>query len=49
MPGLPVLIAAVVAILVGWFDWGSRSAATRTAGGEGLDEPDDLPEREGLP
>ena len=49
MPGLPVLIAAVVGILVGWFDWGSRSAATRTAGVEGLDEPDDLPEREGLP
>ncbi|WP_434970170.1 AzlC family ABC transporter permease [Microbacterium sp. bgisy207] len=48
MPGLPVLLAAVVAIVVGWLDWGS--GATRGPGtAEGLDEPDDLPEREGLP
>lgn len=27
IPGLPVLVAAVVAILVGWFDWLGRDAA----------------------
>jgi len=31
MPGMPVLIAAVVAIAVGWFDW-FGSNRTRTAG-----------------
>lgn len=41
MPGLPVLLAAVVAVIVGWFNWlGGRGAAS---------EPDDIPEREGLP
>jgi predicted branched-subunit amino acid permease len=39
MPGVPVLIAAVVAIVVGWFG--------PTA--ESVEEPDDVPEREGLP
>lgn len=41
MPGLPVLVAAVVAIVVGWSNW------------LGSPEPDsvgaDVPEREGLP
>lgn len=27
MPGLPVLVAALVAIIVGWFNWFSRPAA----------------------
>lgn len=55
MPGLPVLIAALVAIVVGWVDWGSGRTGDRVtaresaAVPEGLDEPDDLPEREGLP
>ncbi len=42
MPGVPVLIAAVVAVIVGWFDWlgGGRPPA---------DEPGDVPERIGLP
>jgi predicted branched-subunit amino acid permease len=39
MPGVPVLIAAVVAIVVGWFGPPTESVA----------EPDDVPEREGLP
>lgn len=26
MPGLPVLVAAIVAIVVGWFDWWGRDA-----------------------
>lgn len=34
MPGLPVLVAAVVAILVGWFDWFARGDAARTTAGE---------------
>ncbi|TQJ31741.1 AzlC family ABC transporter permease [Microbacterium sp. SLBN-146] len=43
MPGIPVLVAALVAVVVGWFNWlGGTSAAE--AG-----EPDDVPEREGLP
>ncbi|MGV9193406.1 AzlC family ABC transporter permease [Microbacterium sp. MC2] len=42
MPGIPVLLAAVVAIAVGWTNWlGDRDAAP--------EEPDDVPEREGLP
>jgi hypothetical protein len=29
MPGLPVLIAALVAIVVGWFNWlGTREGTT---------------------
>ncbi|WP_159501820.1 AzlC family ABC transporter permease [Microbacterium sp. 18062] len=31
MPGMPVLIAAVVAIAVGWFDWWGRRAPTSGA------------------
>ncbi|SBS70269.1 AzlC family ABC transporter permease [uncultured Microbacterium sp.] len=42
MPGLPVLVAAVVAALVGWTNW--LGAGERPA-----PEPDDVPEREGLP
>lgn len=42
MPGLPVLVAAVVAVLVGWTNW--LGAGERPA-----PEPDDVPEREGLP
>ncbi|GAA3761595.1 AzlC family ABC transporter permease [Microbacterium kribbense] len=42
MPGLPVLLAAVVALLVGWFNWLGRGDAAPS-------DPDDLPEREGLP
>ncbi|WOQ70290.1 AzlC family ABC transporter permease [Microbacterium limosum] len=41
MPGLPVLIAAVVAIAVGWANW----LGDATSPGE----PEDVPEREGLP
>jgi len=40
MPGLPVIIAAGVAILVGLTNW---------LGGPLRPEPDDVPEREGLP
>jgi predicted branched-subunit amino acid permease len=40
MPGLPVLIAALVAIIVGWFNWLGAAPAP---------EPDDVSEREGLP
>ena len=40
MPGLPVLIAAFVAIIVGWFNW---------LGAAPEPEPDDVSEREGLP
>jgi predicted branched-subunit amino acid permease len=43
MPGLPVLVAAVVAIVVGWFNWlGGKDGAPPS-------EPDDVAEREGLP
>ncbi|GAA1937190.1 AzlC family ABC transporter permease [Microbacterium aoyamense] len=42
LPGLPVLFAAVVAIFVGWFNWLGTPENT-------ADEPDDVPEREGLP
>ncbi len=42
MPGIPVLLAAAVAIAVGWTNWlGDRADAPG--------EPDDVPEREGLP
>lgn len=46
MPGMPVLIAAVVAVVVGWFDWLGRGSARS---GPGVAEPDDSPERKGLP
>lgn len=42
MPGMPVLLAAVVAIVVGWFNWLGRDDAPEP-------EEDDVPEREGLP
>ncbi|GEP46746.1 AzlC family ABC transporter permease [Microbacterium saccharophilum] len=42
MPGLPVLLAAVVAVVVGWTNW-------LGAGEPPGAEPDDVPEREGLP
>lgn len=42
MPGLPVLVAAFVAIAVGWFNWLGRDDGV-------AEEPDDVPEREGLP
>ncbi|MRH29720.1 branched-chain amino acid ABC transporter permease [Microbacterium sp. SYP-A9085] len=41
VPGLPVLVAAVVAVAVGWFNWLGREEAPA--------EPADVPEREGLP
>ena len=42
MPGVPVIVAAVVAIVVGWTNWlGSPD--------EPAAEPDDVAEREGLP
>lgn len=51
MPGLPVLIAALVAIVVGFTNWLGPSMGS--GGGVALsgaeEEPDDLPEREGLP
>ncbi|WP_431799776.1 AzlC family ABC transporter permease [Microbacterium kunmingense] len=45
MPGLPVIVAALVAIVVGWTNW--LGAPDRGVSGEG--EPDDVAEREGLP
>jgi len=48
MPGLPVLIAAFVAIVVGWFNWLGRPAPAAAVLPPG-EEPDDVPEREGLP
>mgnify|MGYP002385574386 FL=1 len=45
MPGLPVIVAALVAVVVGWFNWLGRPDAA----GAGPIEPDDVPEREGLP
>ncbi|KAF2416094.1 AzlC family ABC transporter permease [Microbacterium sp. B35-30] len=42
MPGIPVIVAAAVAILVGWTNWLGKD--------DGVDaEPDDVAEREGLP
>lgn len=46
MPGIPVLVAALVAIMVGWFNW---LGAPESATGRPPDEPDDVPERVGLP
>jgi predicted branched-subunit amino acid permease len=42
MPGIPVIVAAVVAVVVGWFNWLGEGDAPP-------DEPDDTPERVGLP
>ncbi|GAB3602285.1 AzlC family ABC transporter permease [Microbacterium aureliae] len=42
MPGLPVLVAAVVAVVVGWANWLGRDELPPP-------EPADVPEREGLP
>lgn len=42
MPGMPVLIAAGVAVVVGWTNWLGRRETPEP-------EPDDVPEREGLP
>ena len=42
MPGIPVLVAALVAIVVGWTNWLGRS-------GPAPREPDDVPELGGLP
>ncbi|MEZ3159712.1 AzlC family ABC transporter permease [Microbacterium sp. BWT-B31] len=42
MPGPPVLVAAVVAVLVGWFNWLGADEAPP-------DEPAGVAEREGLP
>lgn len=42
MPGLPVVFAAVVAVVVGWTNWLGRSEAPPP-------DPADAPEREGLP
>jgi len=42
MPGIPVLIAAVVAVVVGWFNW-------LGVGDAPPEEPDDVAERVGLP
>lgn len=46
IPGMPVLIAAVVAIVVGWFNW---LGGAPILGSGGDVEPGDVPEREGLP
>ncbi|WP_046013979.1 AzlC family ABC transporter permease [Microbacterium sp. SA39] len=35
MPGLPVLVAALVAIVVGWFNWLGRPSGTGDETGEG--------------
>lgn len=45
MPGFPVLLAAVVAVVVGATNWLSTDARDTAA----PEEPDDVPEREGLP
>ncbi|MGX5769341.1 AzlC family ABC transporter permease [Microbacterium trichothecenolyticum] len=42
MPGLPVIIAALVAIVVGWVNWLGEDERIHP-------EPDDVAEREGLP
>jgi len=42
MAGLPILVAAVVALIVGWFNWLGREDEMPA-------EPEDVPEREGLP
>jgi predicted branched-subunit amino acid permease len=42
IPGIPVLIAAVVAVVVGWFNWLGVGDAPPA-------EPDDVAERVGLP
>ncbi|MCC2030567.1 AzlC family ABC transporter permease [Microbacterium sp. BWT-G7] len=47
MPGLPVIIAAVVAVVVGWFNWFGAGRPAQGVGEPG--EPDDVPEREGMP
>ncbi len=47
MPGIPVLVAALVAVIVGWLNW--FGAATPAIADAAWDEPDDVPEREGLP
>ena len=44
MPGLPVIVAAFVAIVVGWLNW----LGAPEEPGE-WDEPVDVAEREGLP
>ncbi|WP_137846330.1 AzlC family ABC transporter permease [Microbacterium sp. 2FI] len=51
MPGLPVIVAAVVAIVVGWANWFASPdrADVPRPGTAPWDEPDDVPEREGLP
>lgn len=50
MPGLPVLVAAVVAVVVGWFNWlGRADAEAEALSGSAGNEPDGVPEREGLP
>lgn len=47
MPGIPVIVAALVAIVVGWFNW--LADTTSPASGSPPEEPDDVPERVGLP
>ena len=47
MPGLPVIVAASVAIVVGWLNW--LGADDDTGGASDWDEPQDVAEREGLP
>jgi predicted branched-subunit amino acid permease len=42
VPGVPVIVAALVAIVVGWTNWLGRSE-------QAPDEPTDIAEREGLP
>jgi predicted branched-subunit amino acid permease len=42
MPGVPVIVAALVAIIVGWTNWLGRAV-------DADEEPDDVAEREGMP
>jgi len=42
MPGVPVIVAALVAIVVGWTNWLGRAA-------DAGEEPDNVAEREGMP
>jgi predicted branched-subunit amino acid permease len=46
MPGLPVIVAALVAIAVGWLNWLGHGEDRRESD---WDEPQDVPEREGMP
>ena len=49
MPGMPVILAAVVALVVGWFNWLGAAPSRAGARQDPWDEPEDTPERKGMP